>query len=198
MRRVAGDLGVAASSLYQHVGTREKLLQAAVHHVLDDAASAMPDTGDWRADLKNFFTRLHDRLAVHADLVRYAFADSTSPTAGGMEDAEGFLRRLTGAGLGPVEAVLSFDRLMLYTTADVYESWLTREKAGDEERREWEESMRDYLAQAPAETYPLIAAHHEQLMGAGDPRESFLFGLELLLDGMEFRARRTAGGPCAG
>lgn len=192
MRRVAGDLGVAASSLYQHVGTREKLLQAAVHHVMDDAAGNMPDTGDWRADLRDFFSALRERLAAHADLVRYAFADNTTPAAGDMRDAEEFLRRLTDVGLGPREAVLSFDRLMLYTIADVYEAWRTAQTAQDADRREWEESMREYMAQAPAESYPLIAAHHDLLMSAGDEREGFLFGLELILDGMELRAHRGA------
>lgn len=186
MRRVAGQLGVAASSLYQHVRTRDDLLQAAVHQVLDDSSGAMPDTGDWQADLRTFFVALHERLGRHADLVRWAFADTTAPNGSDdLRDVEVLLQRLTSAGLGPRQAVMAFDRLMLFTIADVYEAWRLRQKLDNEASRAWIESMRTYMSEVPADEFPLIAQHHELLLNEDNDVEGFEFGLDLMLAGMK-------------
>lgn len=186
MRRVAGELGVAASSLYPHVGSRERLLDLAVREVLGGVAP-VEATGDWRADLRHHFTAVRARLAAHADLVQHAFFAAVAPTsAADLHGLEELLARLTAAGLEPGLALTAHDRLMLYTVADVYEAWQRRQRTDEAEVTTWLGEFEAYAAGLPEERFPHLRGHARQLV-APDPDARFLTGLDLLLDGLASR-----------
>jgi AcrR family transcriptional regulator len=182
MRRVAAELGVVASSLYARVGSRDELLRLAVRQVVE-GAGRIGDTGDWRDDFATYFVDLHRRLSLYGDLVRYAFAEAPPAGEGDLVETEQLLARLIKDGLPPRVAVWAFDRLMLYTIADVYESWRFSQETGDREMGAWLAQMHDYLLALPADQYPTISTYADLIV---DPRleERFLQGLELMLDGI--------------
>ena len=64
MRRLAGELGVEAMSLYHHVAGKEALLDGMVDRVY--AEVALPDpSGDWRAELRRRSLSVRETLGRH-------------------------------------------------------------------------------------------------------------------------------------
>ena len=189
MRRVAGELGVAASSLYPHVGSRERLLDLCVREVLG-AMAPLEATGDWRTDLRRHFAAARSRLAAHADLVQHAFFAALTPTS--TQDllrVEELLTRLAAEGLEPDLALAAYDRLMLYTVADVFAAWQRGQRRDEAEVTAWLGAFEARAALLPPDRFPQLRSHARQLV-APDPQERFLAGLDLLLEGL---AARSAG-----
>lgn len=192
MRRVAGELNVAASSLYPHVGSRERLLDLAVREVLS-GGGPLPETGDWRADLRRHFIDLRDRLAAHADLAQHALFAAVEPTSPeDLNDLETVLGRLGAEGLDPEAALTAWNRLMLYTVADVLEDWQRRQRVDDAAAVAWLGTFTAYVDELPDERFPRLRAHAPALV-APEPGRRFLAGLDLLLDGLAAALSRPDG-----
>ncbi|MCG7310274.1 TetR/AcrR family transcriptional regulator C-terminal domain-containing protein [Brachybacterium sp. ACRRE] len=180
MRRLASDLGVTASSLYQHVRSREDLL-ALAHGRVSEEVGPVPDTGDLRADLHEHYLRMHRVLTAHGDIARLDFAAVPSGI-GDFEDLEVLLGRLLDAGIGSRRAMWAVDRLLLYTAADVYENWLFRTRTAPE-MEAWTTRVRAHLESGGENPFPRVTS----LMGTmaeGDVEERYLLGLDLLLEGL--------------
>ncbi|MBC3841712.1 TetR/AcrR family transcriptional regulator [Streptacidiphilus sp. 4-A2] len=79
MRRVAQELNTGAASLYAHVSGKEELVELVLDRVYADLVHPVPDSGDWRAQLKDFLKQARDNLVAHNDLARAALA-SNIPT----------------------------------------------------------------------------------------------------------------------
>jgi AcrR family transcriptional regulator len=64
MRRLAGELGVEAMSLYHHVANKDALLDGMVDRVYDEVV--LPDAaGDWRAELRRRSVSVRQALTRH-------------------------------------------------------------------------------------------------------------------------------------
>lgn len=187
MRRVAEDLGVAASSLYPHVGSRERLVDLAVREVLR-GVGPLPDSGDWRADLRGHVLEVHERLSAHADLAQHAFFSAVAPsTAEDLEALEHLLARLTGEGLDADLVLTAYDRMMLCTVADVHEQWQRRHRVDDAEVTAWLATFSAHVAELPEDRFPHLRTRARQLV-APEPTARFLTGIDLLLDGLAARS----------
>ncbi|GII95042.1 TetR family transcriptional regulator [Sinosporangium siamense] len=177
MRRVAGDLGVVASSLYVHVRNREDLLSLALERVVEEIG--LPEiTGDWAEDLKRHFTRMQRVLSAHGDIAAYNFAAfPPAPTA--VATTERLLSILLDAGVPARIAAWSLHRLVLYTTADVYEGWRLSSLGADD----WIEPVRDYFRSLPRDRFPAITGNVEVLLDA-ESDDRFELGLSMLIAGI--------------
>ncbi|WP_424184801.1 TetR/AcrR family transcriptional regulator C-terminal domain-containing protein [Actinokineospora sp. G85] len=177
MRRVAGDLGVVASSLYVHVRNREDLLSLALERVLEEIG--LPEiTGNWQDDLKNHFTKMQRALSAHGDIAVFNFA-AFPPTAIGVATTEKLLALLLENGIPARVAAWSLHRLQLYTTADVYEGW----RLADKDVEAWINPVRDYFQSLPATEFPAIAGNIDALLDASSD-DRFELGLEMLISGI--------------
>lgn len=96
MRRLASGLGVEAASLYNHIGSKEALLDQMAEAVVAEIAPARPGP-DWRRALRAHF------LSAEAALIRHPWASVllvSRPNMGPFMLAriENLLATLTGAG----------------------------------------------------------------------------------------------------
>ena len=69
MRRVAEALGVQAPSLYNHVRSKEALLDAVAGSVMDRVDTSGFDGDDWRAAIETWAWSYYDALVAHPNLV---------------------------------------------------------------------------------------------------------------------------------
>lgn len=102
MRRLAAGLGVEAASLYNHIGSKEALLDQMVEAVLAEIPPSRPGL-DWRGALRAHY------LAEQAALMRHPWASMLFVSRPNMGPAmlariESILATLTGAGFSLTEA----------------------------------------------------------------------------------------------
>jgi AcrR family transcriptional regulator len=186
MRRVAAGLGVTASSLYEHVRNREELLRLVLDEVVRQQGPPI-STGDWQADLREYFLRLHRMFTAHGDIAALNFA--TVPT--GPETLAAFeliLSAVLEAGVPPEIAVPGLERLALYTTADAYEHWEFGHRARSG-AAPTPEQVRAYFAALPADRFPNVR-RYAAWVNEGSHQERFVQGLEMILAGMAVLAAR--------
>ncbi len=177
MRRIAGDLGVVASSLYAHVRNREELLLLVLDGVMREVG--VPElTGQWDADLKAHYTKMQRVLSAHGDIALYNFA-AFPPTAIGVAITERLLSVLLDVGVPPRVAAWALHRLTIYTTADVYEGWHLAHKGLDN----WIEPVHEYFASLPADRFPAIAGNVDVMLDS-DSDGRFELGLDMLISGL--------------
>ena len=177
MRRMAGDLGVVASSLYVHVRNRDELLALALEYVLEEIGP--PElTGDWVEDLRRHFTNMQRGLSAHGDIAAYNFA-AFPPTSVGVATTERLLGALLEARVPAQVAAWSLHRLTLYTTADVYEGWHLATQNSDS----WIGPTRDYFASLPPDRFPAITSSLPYLLDARSD-DRFRLGLSMLISGI--------------
>ena len=86
MRRLAGDLGIEAASLYHHLSGREALLDELVSRVRAQIVPPDPLPADWRDLFEAIFVSYATALAAHPNLVSLAGRSvDTDPQVNGLE-----------------------------------------------------------------------------------------------------------------
>lgn len=69
MRRVAEELGVQAPSLYNHMRSKDDLLDAVAEAVMDEVDASAFEELDWRPALEAWAWSYYNALAAHPNLV---------------------------------------------------------------------------------------------------------------------------------
>jgi AcrR family transcriptional regulator len=178
MRRLGQRLGVEAMSLYNHVSSKEDLLDGMAERV--GSEYHVPVTGgDWRSELRR------SALAARDALVRHPWAGAVleSRTTSGpvrLRYLEATLAVLRGAGFSvrsSYQAVMTLDSYVYGFTLQETNWPLPAEQA--------QAAAADFADTLPAHEYPRIA----ELVGivaAGDydPSADFTHGLEMVLDAL--------------
>ena len=197
MRRLGHELGVEAMSLYNHVASKNDLLDGMVDLVVGEIELPSGDE-PWDSAVKTCATSFHATLLRHPWACSLVMSPRGTPTARALSPRlaymEWLLRRLREAGFSPeltyhayhaVDAhVLGFTMWQLGHSAAAAN--LTKEKS-------LAELAAAFLRDLRGGEYPHLAEHVEQHLAApadGGARE-FEFGLDLILDGLK-RARGTA------
>lgn len=86
------------------------------------------------------------------------------------------------------------DSIGLYVTANAYERslYLLRQKRSGKDPQtffdEYFGQMREYYESLPPSRFPSMRKHLEEMF-TGDEQDRFLFGLDLMLDGLERSAK---------
>lgn len=183
MRRLATALGAGAMSLYHYVANKEQLLDAMVDVVFEEIDLPREDA-PWRDAIRGRALSARRVLARH----RWAIGlldTRTAPGPANLRHHEAVTACLRTAGFS-VSMATHANWLLdsyLYGYA-LQEAGLAMNSPDD-----FAAAIDDvYLPQLPADRFPYLRESAAELAAAGyDPSEEFLFGLDLILDGLEAR-----------
>jgi AcrR family transcriptional regulator len=187
MRKLGGVLGVEAMSLYHHVANKEELLNGMIDAVFGEI-SLPAGGGDWRAAMRDRAMSAREVLSRHPWAT--ALMDSRStPGPATLRHHDSVIGTLRAAGFSVALAAHAFSALDAYTYGFALQEAALPFDTGEETA----ELAQAILAQFPADEYPHLAeltAEHV-LQPGYDYGNEFVFGLDLILDGLE-RARAAA------
>jgi AcrR family transcriptional regulator len=179
MRKIAQELGVEAMSLYNHVASKDEIVDGIVDLVATEIDLA-PTGDDWKEAMRRRV------ISAHEVLLQHPWACSlwmSSQTLGGprMRYADAVLRGFREGG---------FPEELTYHAFHVIQSHImgfTMYVASFEfDVEDLERLAAEFLETFPADEYPDLADHIRQHAEPGDEHEdTFEFGLELVLDGLE-------------
>jgi AcrR family transcriptional regulator len=184
MRKLGQRLGVEAMSLYNHVPSKDDLLDGMVDLVFSEIGEPSVDL-DWKDAMRQ---RAH---AVRAALSRHAWAmglleSRRRPGPATLRHHDAVIGCLRLAGFSVAMAAHAYSLLDSYIFGFV----VNEQSLPFESPEDVAEVGTSMLQQFPTEAYPYLAEFIvEHAMQPGyDYADEFAFGLDLLLDGLE-RAR---------
>ena len=193
MRKLAGELGVEAMSLYNHVANKGDLVAAMVDLVVGEIE--LPSAGEeWDVDIRTCAVSAHEALLRHPWACSLVLSPGTMralPTPR-LRYMEWLLQRLREAGFSPeltYHAYHTLDSHILgFTLWQLGHAISTKELGGGD----LADLVDRFLRELPAADYPFLAEHARQHVAApsGDGAREFEFGLDLILDGLK-RAREA-------
>ena len=188
-RQLGSTLGADPTAIYRHFDSKEDLLLAVVDYIAEEIITGWQPTGDWRIDLTSLMHRGHDAYQRRPRLAKVT-AMRTAAGEHEMALVEQILVALRRAGLTGETLVRTYRAFIVYQLGfvigqSVHVSNGAAALAAD--RQAWVSVYRN----APADRYPTIAELGPLLPTPGETPE-FEDGLELLLDGIEALAQRTA------
>jgi len=181
MRRVAHELDTGAASLYVYVRNTAELHAAMLDQLLGDVdLGPVTTAGDWRerlADVLWSYTRI---LFGQPGLAQSALVTRPSgPAYLGL--AEGILALLAAGGVPADRAAWAVDLLLHFATSTAAEQG-ARERAID--AHDEEDALVTALRDAPAGTYPHIAALGAEQLMSGSGQDRLRWGFDVLLTGI--------------
>lgn len=180
LRRVATELGVHVTSLYNHVPTRDAVTDAMVEVLLEEAKLPTGPVA-WETWVRRFFDAVGTIAATHPG----AFAVLEQRPVQGARAAASFevaLAAFTRAGFTATDAYAAVKTVVYLSLAvGVERSMLAR---GDMPETD--------VADLPVEAFPLLRAIAADTV----PEEAWAFSLDALLAGLrvQLRRRRSRGG----
>lgn len=183
MRRLATALGAGAMSLYHYVANKDELLDAMVDVVFEEIELPREDA-PWQEAIRE------RALSARAALARHRWAiglldTRTAPGPANLRHHEAVTACLREAGFSVVMATHANWVLDSYVYGyALQEGGLSLDTPDD-----FAEAIDGtYLPQLPADEFPYLNESAATLAASGyDPAEEFLFGLDLILTGLEAR-----------
>jgi AcrR family transcriptional regulator len=198
MRKLARQLGVEAMSLYHHVASKDDVLDGIVDVVFSEIELPSGET-DWKVAMRRRAVSARDALRRHPWATGLMESRST-PGPANLRHHDAVLGILRGAGLSVELAAHAYSLLDSY----IYGFALQEASLPFRTPEEAAEVAQAMMAQLPAEQLPHLSeiAMEHVLQPGYDYGREFLYGLDLILDGLErarkaARSRRTPG-PAAG
>ena len=187
MRKIAQELGVEAMSLYNHVASKDDIVDGIVDLVATEIDLA-PDEADWKAAMRRRVISAHEVLLDHPWAASLWMSSQTFSDAR-MRYGDAVLRGFREGG---------FPDELTYHAFHVIQSHVmgfTMYVASFEfDVEELEQLAAEFLETFPADEYPDLALHIRQHAEPGEEHEgAFEFGLDLILDSLE--RLRDAGAP---
>jgi len=181
MRRLAGELGVEAMSLYHYVRSKDELLAGILDLAL--AEIDLPTVaGDWKAALREGAISTHDALVRHPWAAALE-ASSIGPRPARLRFMEWALGGLREAGFPAGLTDLAYHTLDSHITG--FTLWQVNLPFTTQE--ELVELGTRFLESLPPDLFPRVVehVHHHLQPTAAEGRGTFAFGLDLILDGFE-------------
>jgi len=178
MRKLGQALGVEAMSLYNHVASKDEILDGIADHVLSEID--LPATNaDWEEAIWRCGISAHDTLAAHPWACTLIMS----------------IPRLLPARLRYIDAVLGCLREAGFSATAAYHGYhaldshilgFTLWEAGHAVSEDNAADFMAFVPQLAQDGYPYLAEHAEQhLAGIGPEEEGeFEFGLRLIVDGL--------------
>jgi AcrR family transcriptional regulator len=183
MRRLADHLGVGTMTLYGYFKDKDELLDAIV-----DVATAQLEiargTGGWKEQLRALMVEIRRGLAEHpVGVLLRQRRPMWSP--GALRVSEAGLQILLAAGFSKADAARAYRSLFNYTFGSAAFGL-------GEPSPELRQKARAALAALPPDEYPAQTGSAAELADAIGGEAQFIYGLDLVLDGLEARLRRRA------
>jgi len=184
MRALATRLGVEGASLYNHLASKGALLDAMTERVAAEI-EVPSQLRDWRAVMRQRAISAREVFSRHPWASAVMDARQHSGPAQ-LAYADRVLGTLLGAGFSPRAAANAFLVLDNY----VYGAQRQRTSLALPEGVETFDVAQELLTTLPGDAYPaLVRVAADFAVGAHDEAAVFLFGLDLILDGLQ----RTLG-----
>ena len=189
MRKLAQELGVEAMSLYHHVANKDDILDGIVDVVFGEIELPTGEAG-WEAAMRRRAVSAREALRRHPWATGLMESRRT-PGPANIRHHDAVLGVLRNAGF-PVElAAHAYSLLDSY----IYGFALQEASLPFHTPEETAEVAQEIMAAFPADEYPHLAeiATEHVLQPGYDYGNEFLYGLDLILDGLA-RARAATGG----
>lgn len=193
IRKLAAKLGAGATSLYWHVPTKDDLIDLLIDEIWSEVDVPDPELAGWRSGALLFGHSLRATVLRHPWLPEIMYVrPSIGPNA--MTLGSRGLVLFGAAGFSGPDVDFAMGSVMSYVLGTASSEVATREmarKAG----QSLEQLSGDLLQQAEALTTDLPGMHESVRRRADRDvnalfTESFAFGLDALLDGLEARLRK--------
>jgi AcrR family transcriptional regulator len=181
MRKLAQELGVEAMSLYHHVANKDDILDGLVDVVFGEIDLPTGEDG-WRAAMRRRAISAREALRRHPWATGLMESRPT-PGAANLRHHDAVLGVLRGAGFSLELAAHAYSLLDSY----IYGFALQEASLPFSTPEEAAEVAQAIMAEFPAAEYPHlteIAVDHV-LQPGYDYGHEYLFGLDLILDGLE-------------
>jgi AcrR family transcriptional regulator len=180
MRRLAQELDTGAASLYVYVRNTAELHAAMLERLLGQVdLSPVTAAGDWRDRLITVLSSYTSILFGQPGLAQSVLVTRPSGPAY-LSLAEAILALLAAGGVHPARAAWAVDILLHFATSTAAEQGTRDRAAGTDEE---ENALAAALLEAPADTFPQIAALGTELIsGAGPDRLNW--GFRVLISGI--------------
>jgi AcrR family transcriptional regulator len=190
MRKLGTRLGAGATSMYWHVANKDQILELAVDEVFGEVYVPEPGDTPWRVGLSIMAN------GIRAMVLRHPWITSqmgVRPTIGPkiMKVGDRSIALLAAAGFtgAEVTSVLSLMHAHAIGAASAEAALLTATKRAGSSLQELTEQIEPYVAGLSAEHPHYEKWRHETEHHIQDParvlEESFTFGLDRILDGLE-------------
>ena len=184
MRKLADVLGVAPMALYRHIANKSDLIDAMIDVVFSEIEVPARDAA-WRTAMRDRAISVRNALARH----RWAIGLMESrlhPGPANLRHHDAVLGNLRASGFSLETAAHAYSVLDSY----IYGFALQETSLPFNTPEETAEVAQAMMAEFPADAYPHlteIAVEHVLQPGYSYASE-YLFGLDLILDGLERRA----------
>lgn len=183
MRALGQRLGVEAMTLYYHVGRKDDLLAGLTDAVV--AEFALPSSaGEWRTELRRAAISAHEVLVRHPWAARLILS-GPGVSAARLRHMDAILGCLRGAGFSADLTDHAYHALDSHIMG--FTLWVVGMNLGtSDDVRAMAGAFLETLAR---DELPHLAEHIEQHLKPADPdaESEFVFGLDLILDGLERR-----------
>jgi AcrR family transcriptional regulator len=179
MRRLAGELGVKAMSLYNHVANKDDVLDSIVETVAREIVIPA-DRADWKAAIRD------STISAHETLLRHPWASDLwmrqAPGPARLGYMELLLATLREAGFSDDLTYHGYHILQSHFLGYTVQALNYRSMAGPDMAG----LAARFLETFPADDFPHFAEHVRQhLEPRHDDVSAFELGLDLILDGIE-------------
>jgi AcrR family transcriptional regulator len=181
MRRLAQELDTGPASLYVYVRNTAELHAAMLDELLGAVdLSPVTATGDWRDRLIQVLWSYTSILFEQPGLAQSVLVTRPSgPAYLGL--ADGILALLSAGGVSPGQAAWAVDLLLHFATSTAAEQGTRTRAIGAQDE---EDALVTALREAPADTFPHIAALGvEELMSGWGP-DRLTWGFRVLISGI--------------
>jgi AcrR family transcriptional regulator len=183
MRKLAKELGVEAMSLYNHVAGKDDLLDGMIDRVFGEIEPPSPG-GEWKAELRKRAISTRAALARH----RWAIGEMEGRTGHGLANLrvhDAVLGCLRAAGFSPEQTVHAYSVQDAYIYGFALQQSDMASQTPQDFAAEARRQMRDYEA-VLADFPNVVEVVGGYVAEAGyDYDSEFVFGLDLILDGLE-------------
>jgi len=172
MRRVGAELGVEAMSLYRHVPNKEALLAGLRSLMLEEVRHHDGPSGDWKERLRVVMRSYRDACLRHPAIARISASGTASEVSFIHFDQD--LQTMEENGFSSREAAYALRSLLAYTSGMITSEINAQSGKSSPRGRDAIDVVR----------FPHLVAAYDHFM-KGDRTETFEFGLERLLTGIE-------------
>ncbi len=183
MRKLARELGVEAMSLYNHVANKTDLLDGMIDIVFSEIEAPAAE-GDWKAQMRNRAVSTREALLRH----RWAVGEMEGRTNHGpsnMKVHDAVLGCLRAAGFSIEMTIHAMSVQDAYIYGFALQQTDMASQTPEDFAAEAQRQMVDY-ADALADYPNLVEVVGGHVAKAGyDYEAEFLFGLDVILDGLE-------------
>ncbi len=192
MRKLGDALGVEAMSLYNHVASKDELLDGMVDIVFGEIDLPSGEAG-WKTEMRQRAESARQALQRHPWAIAL-MSSRTSPGLATLRHHDAVIGSLRTAGFSVQMAAHAFSLIDSYIYGFALQEATLPFGDTEEETAEVAQMM---MAQVPAEEFPNLTEFTvEHILRPGyDYGEEFGFGLDLILEGLE--RDRDAGASAA-